>query len=532
MHDVIVVGGGHNGLVCAAYLARAGQRVLVVEAQPTVGGFIQTAETVPEAPGFRMSPYAIEHVLTNIPRSVIDELDLAGHGLRFVHPDPWAAWLHPDGASITFWRDKGRTVADIARFSRADAAQYDRFCTVLRDVWYTLAPYFQGHPTRPDRQMVTDVLRRAAKTRKSLGTGARLVMSSPAQVIEEWFEREEVKAALGCYAVCSMSSIDEPGTGVVLSVVAVTHEWGARRCIGGAGEFTAALARAVTAAGGEVRAGAPVREIVVRDGVARGVVLDNGETLDARHVVAALDPTTLLTKLLDPAVVPARAKAEVRALHVCHNNISVGKVDVALARRPGLPRHDHPDDLLTATMLLAPDLDYVRRAVAGYARGELVDEVPMWVVMPSKLDRTIVPPGSPGDSLYVYLPALPYELARGSAWAEEGDKLADRCLDILDGYAPGLKGSVIGRHPITPVDLAAGAHRGNLYHADLTLAQMGPWRPMPSLAGYRTPVDRLWHTGAGAHPMGLQNGWSGRTTARTVLRTFDCRRLRLLRPAW
>ena len=520
MYDVIVVGGGHNGLTCAAYLARAGRRVLVVEAQAVVGGFVQTAETVAEAPGFLMSPYAIEHVLTNIPSSVIDELDLARYGLRFVHPDPWASWLHPDGRSIRFWRDRGRTVDEIAGLSPADAARYDEFCRVLRDLWYTAVPYMQGHPRRLDPGMLFDVARRAARTRRNLAAGVRIALQSPAQVIEEWFESDEVKAALACYAACSMASIDEPGTGILLSIAAVSHEWGARRCVGGAGEFTQALARAVEAFGGEIRTGASVREVLVEDGTARGVVLDSGERLSARHVVAAIAPTTLLTKLLDPALVPARTWGELRGMHVCHNNISVGKVDVALGARPRLPRHDGEADLLTSTMLLAPDIDYVRRAVNGFMRGELGDELPMWVVMPSMLDRSIVPPGHDGDSLYVYFPALPYELAGGASWPDEAEKFADRCLDILDGYAPGLKDSVIGRAPITPADLAAHAPRGNLYHVDLGLAQMGPWRPIPSLAGYRTPVEHLWHSAAGAHPMGLQTGWSGRTTARTVLRAL------------
>lgn len=525
-HDVIVVGAGHNGLACAAYLAREGKRVLVLESEPVVGGFVRTAETVAEAPGFKMSPYAIDHVLTNITPSVIDELDLARHGLRFVHPDPWAVWLDPAGTSIRFWRDRSRTVAEIARFSRRDAARYERFCDALNDLWRTLLPYMQGHPRRLDPAMLLDIGRRAVRSRKQLGTGVRIMMSSPGQIIEEWFERPEMKAALGAYAVCNMSSIDEPGTGMILSVTALSHEWGARRAVGGAGEFTQALARCVVAHGGGVRTSAPVREIIVRAGTAEGVVLDSGERLRARHVVAALDPTTLLTKLLDPSDVPAETKDELRAMHVCHNNIAVGKIDIALTHRPTLPRHEGAADLLQSTMLMAPDIDYVRRAVDGFARGELVDEVPMWVVMPSMIDRSLVPDGDPGESLYVYLPALPLELADGASWNDAKDKLGDHCLDLLDGYSPGLKKSVIGLNVITPSDLEAGAHRGNLYHADLSMSQMGPWRPIPSLAGYRTPISGLWHSGAGAHPMGLQNGWSGRTTARTVIRAMRRSRLR------
>src|SRR5581483_6384615 len=168
-----------------------------------------------------------------------------------------------------------------------------------------------------------------SRTRRSLAPGARIALQSPAQVIEEWFEGDEIKAALGCYAACSMASIDEPGTGILLSVTAVTHEWGARRCVGGAGEFTQALARFVVAHGGDVRAASPVREIVVRNGRAQGVVLDDGVEITGEHVVAALAPTTLLTKLLDPSVVPDQTWAVLRGMQVCHNNISVGKVDVA-----------------------------------------------------------------------------------------------------------------------------------------------------------------------------------------------------------
>jgi beta-carotene ketolase (CrtO type) len=240
----------------------------------------------------------------------------------------------------------------------------------------------------------------------------------------------------------------------------------------------------------------------------------------AEEVVAAVDPTTVVSRLLPADAMPAEVHDEMRGMSVLRNNISGFKGDVALRSRPGLPRHGRDEQLLGSCMLIAPDLAYVRRATNASLRGELTDEIPLWVIMPTVYDRTLVPPGSSGDSLYVYLPAVPYELRDGGEWTTEKDKYLERCIDIFDDYAPGTRTAMIGAHATSPQDLAgfSNVYKGNLFHVDMTLSQFGPWRPTPSLSGYRTPVAGLWHTGAGAHPLGTLNGWSGRTTAREVLR--------------
>jgi beta-carotene ketolase (CrtO type) len=517
-YDAIVIGGGHNGLTCAAYLAREGRRVIVLESREIIGGYCTTEETVAEAPGFKMNPCALDTALTSIPNSVIDDLRLSQYGLQLKYPDPWGAWVGTDGESIALWRDRQKTVQEIARFSRRDAEQFDRFCRIMRDLWWTAAPYLQDHPTRPRPKTVAELLWRAVRHRKSLAPAARLLLGSPEQILEEWFEREELKACLANFAVSTMSPIQEPASGLVLGMMVVMFEWGLTRPVGGSGAFTGALAEVVRQHGGDVRADAAVERVLVRDGVAHGVVLASGEELHGTHVIGAMDPTTLMTSLVEEEHVPRQTQDELRALRVLRWNISLIKGDVALSSRPELAC-GRPE-LWNGYLMMGDSMDYVRRGVSSCINGELPEEVPMWVAMPSAIDRTQVPPGSEGETLYVYAPAVPYELSGGRNWDDHKDAFHDHCLDIVDGYAPGTKDAVIGSYVKGPNELSQRNYRGNILHADMTTTQMGPWRPVPSMAGYKTPIDGLWHTAAGAHPMGALNGWSGRTTARTIDRAL------------
>jgi beta-carotene ketolase (CrtO type) len=312
------------------------------------------------------------------------------------------------------------------------------------ELWWTIIPYLQDHPTRPSVSTVARVVSRAARHRRSLGVAAKIMLSSPGAVLEEWFESQEARAALANFAVGSMAPLDEPSSGFVLSPLAL---------------------------------------------------LVDGTQLLADTVVAAVDPYTLCLGLLGDEQLTPSLRSELRGMGVLRNDVSAFKGDVALEIRPHLPLDTSERELLSSCMMFAPTLDDVRRSTAAISRGELPDDTPIWMSVTSVLDRTLVPEGSNADTIYVYLPSVPFELV-----------------------APGVRRTVLNTSATRPIDLMkiSPVHRGNLVHVDQTMAQFGPLRPTTSLSGYKTPWKGLWHTGA--HPCGLMNGWSGRTTARRVLK--------------
>lgn len=513
-YDAIIVGGGHHGLTCACYLARGGRRVVVLEREPWLGGMTYSRETVVEAPGYLMNPCAVDLLFTNIQPSIVDELRLESFGLRQIAPDPWGSYLGPDGAAIGLWKDLGRTVGEIGRFSRRDAARFEELCRLWCTFWRTAAPYLMDHPTRPRPRTVAELAWRAARHGRELLPVARMLMSSPYEQIEEMFESEEVKALLAVYAAGSEAPLREPGSGAVLGVIMLHIGWGIKRPVGGMGTFTASLEKCLRHHGGEARAGATVERVLTSDdGRACGVRLRSGEELFAEQVVGALDPVRLMG-LVEPELVPERTKRQLDTIRVNGWGVNNTKIDVALSRRPEL-LCNRPE-LWGSYMLIGPGLDYVGRAIDASIRGEIPDEVPMWALMPSAIDRSQVPEESAGDTMYLFCTSVPQRLSNGRDWADHRQAFGDHAIATLDHFAPGTREAVIGHWVKSPDELRHMTHEGSYVVVDMAPHQMGPFRPVPSMAGYRTPVAGLWHTGAGAHPMGGVHGWQGRTTARVV----------------
>jgi beta-carotene ketolase (CrtO type) len=528
MHDVIVVGGGINGLTCAAYLSQAGKRVLVLEANPQVGGFVITEQTPGAPEGFKINTYAVEFPFADMKPSVVDELGLARFGLRFTHPDPHNTYVSPTGTQFSDYFSLDETCRSIAKISRKDADAWRYLMTSLGSLADVGMPYLSDHPTRPSPATLAEIAGQAAKHRKKLLPAARILMQTPNEIMDE-FESDEVRTWIGAnVATGSFRPLDEIANTSILVYFAFNHKYRILRPVGGTGAFTEALIACIRSNGGEVRTSAPVGRILVEGGRTTGVALHGGEEIRAAKVVGAIDPTSLFTKLIEPSALSASLRQEVDRMLVLSSNVSHFKADLALSRRPTFPNHEITDGML-AGLTFIPSVDDVNRMMDNIKRNEIGEELVFYIGLPSVLDRSLVPEGSEGESVWVYIGAVPLKLAGDDTWEDRKQGLYEHFLDLLEGYSPGFRESILGAKISSPDDFNTDwVHKGSSRSVDLIPSQMGPWRPSPSLAGYDTPdIEGLWRSGHGTHPMSGTSGWPGRLTARTMLKSEG--RGRLLR---
>ena len=508
--DVAVIGGGHNGLVCANYLQKAGHAVAVFERRHVVGGAVCTEEVFP---GYKVDVGSSVHIMLHQTR-IVEELNLGAFGLRYCDMDPWAALPYGDGQAVCFYRDLDRTCESIARVSERDAVAYRDFIRRWTPVAKGTFRAFLNPPTPAS-------LGRHLMLAKGPGDdnidGLRRILTGYGRLIAETFESAEVRAALSWLAAQSGPPPGELGSAPFAGWHAVVHESGAAHPEGGSGMLTQALAKALVHAGGQVRVDAPVERILVENNKAAGVVLPGGETVRARAVVAACHVVTTFTRLLDEADVPPGLLHRLR-----HVNVGNGFGMTVRCAASELPDYGggFPTEVHHGMQLLCPSEQFLRDAYADYFRGVPSRRPPVLAMTFSPIDDTLAPPGKHVLSLWSQY--FPYERSDGRDWDQARDEAGDAILETLFSYAPNLRGKIEQRFLQSPRDLERdlGLLHGNVMHVEMSLDQMFCFRPLPELANYATPIPNLFLCGASTHPGGGVFGASGLNAAGVVARAL------------
>jgi len=521
-YDAVIVGAGHNGLVTACYLARAGLRVLVLERRHLVGGACVTEETFP---GFKVSTAA--YVCSLFHKDIARDLRLGEYGFAVLPRNPSSFTPYPDGRFLLLGPDPALNHREISKFSPRDAARYPEYEAMLERVAAFVEPTLTVVPPNLLRPGLRDILRLMALGRsfRRLGPAASEaveLLTGPARaILDRWFESPELKATLATDAIIgAMASPSTPGTGYVLfhHVMGETDGkrgvWGYVR--GGMGGLSQALGRAARDLGVEIRCEAEVARILTRDGRVTGVALAGGEECRASVVASNADARVTFTRLLDPRSLPAEFVAAVGRIN--YESASL-KINVALAELPSfraLPGSE-PGPQHRGTIHICPDLDYIERAYDDAKYGRPSERPVLECTIPSVVDPTVAPPGKHLMSIFVQY--APYAL-RESNWDELGERFADRCVDLLDEYAPNFRRAVLARQVLTPLDLERvfNLTGGNIFQGAMTPSQLFSLRPVPGYAGYRTPIKGLYLCGAAAHPGGGVMGIPGWNAAREILR--------------
>ncbi|MEP6885312.1 MAG: NAD(P)/FAD-dependent oxidoreductase [Gammaproteobacteria bacterium] len=512
-YDCVIVGGGHNGLVCAATLARGGRSVLVLEAAAQVGGAAVTREF---APGFRVSAGA--HLLHLMPATLLRELNLESHGLEWAAQDMTTVALVPDGAPLNLAPEESRR-----GLSPADAEAYAAFTARMRRFAAALAPMFSRPPPRLGTTAWADrlaLLRLGWQIRKlgrrDMRELLRIGGMNVYDLLEENFESSALKGALGLDAVLGANfGPRSPGTVLTLlyrmAAESAAGDSGLSQPKGGLGAFCDALAKAATTAGATIRVGAPVASIRVEGDRAVGVVLDSGESIGAHSVVSSADPKTTFLRLLGPRHLDTGFVRRVN--HIRCRGLAA-KLHLALNRAPTFSGVGEAG--LCGRLLVAPSLQHIEHAYNHAKYGEFSAAPVMEITVPTANDPSLAPAGQ--HVLSAIVQYAPYALKEG--WQNGRQRCLEAALDQLERYAPGLRAGIIAAELLTPADMEQefGMTGGHWHHGELAFDQFLMVRPVPGAAQYRTPLDGLFLCGAGSHPGGGVMGIAGRNAAQEVLK--------------
>jgi phytoene dehydrogenase-like protein len=527
-YDLVVIGGGHNGLVTAAYLARAGIKVLVLERREVLGGACVTEELWP---GFKVSTAA--YVNSLLRPEIIRDLDLKRHGFKMLPRNPSSFTPFPDGRSLMLGPNKAMTHKEISKFSARDAAALPKYEQMLERVAAFIEPTLTQTPPNPWSFRPGNLMQLAklglgfAKLGTDGQKAIEILTGAATPILDRWFESEQLKVTLATDAIIgAMASPSMPGTAYVLfhhvmgECDGIRGVWGYVR--GGMGGISNAIASAAREAGAEIRTSAEVTRILVNGGQAAGVVLKDGTEIKARRVASGTDANVTFLKLLQESDLPPEFVQAVR--NIDYSSASL-KINISLSELPdfkALPGTE-PGLQHRGTIHISPTMEYIERAYDSAKYGCPSEYPIIEATIPSVLDDSLAPPGKHVMSMFTQY--FPYKLAAGLSLQDEKEKYAERCFDLMNEYAPNFRRSVIGRQVLAPTDLEKrfGLTGGNIMQGTMSLSSLSFMRPVPGYADYRTPIRGLYMCGAATHPGGGVMGACGYNAAREILRDMGRR---------
>ena len=519
-YDVIVIGGGHNGLVNAAYLAKAGRKVVVLERRHVLGGAAVTEEIFP---GFRFS--VASYVVSLLRPEIIRELDLPRHGLEILPLDGTFTPM-PDGDYLWRVNDHAKTRREIARHSKLDAEAYDEYGKAMVEMGRFVKPILTMTPPDPtslDPRGLMDLLflgkRFRSLSAQDQYNQIQLMTMSASDFLDQWFETDVLKATMSASGIIgTFLGVRSPGTAYVLlhhymgEIDGAFRSWGLSR--GGTGAISLAIADAAREAGAEIRTETTVSKILIKDGAASGVVLANGDYLTADVVSSSVDPNLTFLKMVGAENLPQEFVEDVTRYKY---RGSSGKVNLALDALPDFKAMPGPGPHLRGAVSISPSVDYMERAYDDAKYGRFSRRPYIDIVIPSLTDPSVAPPGKHVMSCFVQY--APYHLKEGH-WDDQREAFGDTVIDTIAEYAPNIKNIILHRQVLTPLDIEQtfGLTEGNIFQGELTLEQLFFLRPAPGWAHYRTPVKNLYMCGSATHPGGGIMGAPGRNAARRIVK--------------